>query len=1058
MPPGLYLHRSNQLEALSLCLAGLVRQNLPADPLEPVTIVVQTPGVSRWLSMRMADSLGCCMNMRYLFPRNFVAGAAKALLQRPLDLQAEEDTLMWRIHGLLPSLANEPLFEPLARYLADGRPLKRIQLAERLARLFDQYQVYRPEMVVHWERGREREDWQAELWRRITAGAELPHLAGLFPELRAADPPAGALPASIYLFGISTLPPLYLDFLSVVGLHSQVHLLSLDPGESYWGDLRTRRKRLREEADAEVDEYAPQNGLLAALGRQGQEFSELVIDANFNPLTEDFRPPGRDTILHALQDNVLQLRNFQPGEVFLPDASLQLANCHGPMREVEALRDHLLHLLDTVPGLRTRDILVLAPNIDSFAPYVHAVFGCTKGSHDHLPYSVADRGQREAELADAFLAVLGLAGRRKTAQEVLALLEHPAIRTRFGFDDAELETVRRFARETGIRWGFDAAHRQSLGLPPIRQNSWQAGIDSLLLGTLMLPGEEPWNGIVPYDQAEGDALPLIGRLSGALSTLRRSLLAIEQPRPLAGWPALLRDIVHDFLPDEKGSARERMAVLEGIAALAEHATEAGEAPVDAQSIHYLLEGSLRRYLVPHGFLSGAVTFAELKPMRSVPSRVICLLGMDESSFPRHDRPLSFDKMARSPKLGDRSQRTGDRYLFLETLLSAREHLYISYSGQSLHGQAEAPPSVVVQELLEHLRPAMGGELDGLVTKHPLQPFSRRYFTADSGLFSYSRDNLAAAIAGLDQRTARMPEPLPPPSEESATVPLDRLGRFLVHPVKFFLEQRLGLRLPHDDDPFSDHEPDAPAGLELYSINQEMLDRVIDGRAHETVTGMQARGALPWGEIGTAVHRSLTNTVRRFHSTIAGDLSGPTHPTAAAELKIQGRHARYTLQVPATQLRNGLLLTYRVAKLKSKDCLRAWLHCLAWSAVAQGLAGVKVICKDRSLELPPHPAPLPLLADLLDLYWEGHLQALPFFPDASLAAASTDSSNASPLQIGFRRWRPDRSYPDAPDPESEDAWNHAAFPHDEPFEEPGAQFLALAERVWRPYLQHLEAQR
>lgn len=1051
MRPGLYLHRSNRLEVLAERLAELLRNDPPPDPLEPLCIVVQTPGVSRWLSMRLADSLGCCLNVRYLFPRNFVTETAEQILGRELELGHDEDALMWHIHGMLPGLCGEPQFGAIARYLRDGRPLKRVQLAEKLARLYDQYAVYRPAMIVDWERGRQGDDWQAALWHRLAAAEPVTHVAGLRMQIEAAQPAPGALPHAVYLFGMSTLPPLYLGFLGVVGRHCPVHLLSADPAEAYWGDLQIRRRRAAGlPTEEEPDPYTPRNSLLAAMGRQGQEFAELLIDHDFNPLTETFPDPGTGDLLAAVQHNILNLQDFEPGEVAGPDESIHIVNCHGPMRETEVLRDHILHLLDTLPGLRPRDILVLTPAIDAFAPYIHAVFGETQGQPGHLPYSVADRGQRDMDLADAFLAVLALAGTRKTVRELVALLEHAAISARFEFAAAELETIRELLHTSGIRWGLDAAHRVSLGLPSIGQNTWQAGLDSLVLGTLMAPGEAPYHGIAPFGAAEGDALDLIGRLGEAMHALRETLGEIEQPRPLEDWPPVLRAIADRLLPTGGRFENERSALLDKVEALARHAPTAGTSPLDARTLHYLLDARLRAALVPHGFLSGGVTFAELKPMRSVPARVICLLGMNAEAFPRHDRPLSFDKVARSPKPGDRSQRNGDRYLFLETLLSAREHLYISYSGQSQHGGIGTPPSVVVQELLDHLRPALGDAVDQLVSVHPLQPFSARYFQPGSGFFSYSRDNCRAAAARLAPARPPATASLPPPDDEAALPTLDLLARFFAQPARHFLQERLGVRLPYGADLLDDNEPGTPDALENYNLGQEMLDALTSDRPAPTHEAMQARGALAWGVAGAAVHRDLSIRVDRFYKEVCELESGHTAVLPGCQLDVQGRHARYTLRVPDTQLCNGQLLRYRLASLKAKDLIDGWVRCLALSLAnpgGTGFAGVVLKCRDKTEHIARQPDPLPLLADLLDVYWEGLCAALPFFPESSLAAASKHLKDPAEtgLAAALPKWAAFTGGGD-----SEDKWTQVAFPTC-PLDPPATGFLELAYRVWTPYL-------
>jgi exodeoxyribonuclease V gamma subunit len=548
---------------------------------------------------------------------------------------------------------------------------------------------------------------------------------------------------------VSTLPPLYLHFLGILGRHCRVHMLTMDPAEGYWGDLRTRRKRLPD-APPEDPEWTPRNSLLASMGRQGQDFAELLIDVGFNPIHEDFPENTNSSLLARVQDNIAQLRDFDPGEPLAPDASIQVVSCHGPMREVEVLRDHLLHLFDSLPGLRPRECLCWRPTSTASRPtYMPFSVATAKARRPCPTPSPTVENATRAWSTPSFRCSRWRAAARRR-ERYCRCSKHPALRLRFAFEEGELETLRRLVGGDGHPLGFDAEQRRELGLPPVPHNTWKAGIDNLLLGTLMLPGDGLCSGMAPYADAEGDLPSLIGRLADAVRALRGSLALVERPRPLRDWATVLRAVVEDVLPVDAETAVERMTLLEAVDDLASHADAAGDAPLDARSILHLLDSRLRQSPVPHGFLGGGVTFAELKPMRSVPSRIICLLGMNEEDFPRRDRPLSFDRIARAPRPGDRSLRLGDRYLFLETLLSAREQLYISYSGQSPHGDAETQPSVVVQELLEHLRPALGAEgAMRLVTRHPLQPFLTRYF---------ARAVTSSAILAV---TWRRPEPVSP---------------------------------------------------------------------------------------------------------------------------------------------------------------------------------------------------------------------------------------------------------------------------------------------------------
>ncbi len=233
-------------------------------------------------------------------------------------------------------------------------------------------------------------------------------------------------------------------------------------------------------------------------------------------------------------------------------------------------------------------------------------------------------------------------------------------------------------------------------------------------------------------------------------------------------------------------------------------------------------------------MTGGMTFCAMLPMRSIPFRVICLLGMNDDAYPRQTKPLGFDLMARNPRPGDRSRRNDDRYLFLEAILSAREKLHISYVGQSIQDNSIRPPSVLVSELLDYIEEGfeVPGEkiLEHIVTKHRLQAFSPEYFRKKGKLIQLfpgesARPHGRSWILTKKERRF-ITRGLPEPSEEWKTVDVNQLCRFLTNPAKFLLTQRLGIYLEEEEALFDETEPFEVKGLEKYQLEQELVEKGV----------------------------------------------------------------------------------------------------------------------------------------------------------------------------------------------------------------------------------------
>jgi exodeoxyribonuclease V gamma subunit len=1061
MPNGLYMHSSNRLEELARMLAGALRGGAGADPLARDVVVVQTPGVARWLSLQLADGLGCCMNLEYLFPRNFVDAMCARMLGGEAPAHPDVRRLGWRIFALLPEMAAERGAEVLARYLSGGAPLKRYQLAMRLADLFDQYLVHRPELIAAWEAGAEPEDWQASLWRALAGSGEIPHLAAVFPRLQEAVPAEGSLPGRVFLFGLSTLPQLYVNFLQLLGRHVDVELYALAPSEEFWGDLQSRKASVvAEETGVGIDFGQP---LLASMGGQGREFFNMLSDADFNPSDDCFAPPEADTTLARLQRDILHLAPRHEAKERVADGSIVVASSAGPMREMEALKDHILSLLDADATLRPRDILVLAPNISLYAPCAEAVFGSRSGTEPELPYALADRGVREAPLVDAFLGLLDLVPSRRTIRGILDFLSHPAVAERFGLDDEALTEARRMCAETGVRWGLDAQDREALGFGQEAANSWKAGMDSLVLGVMMAGQEEcVFGGVAPYAEAEGDRVTVVAKLVAAFEAVRSSVRLLETARPLAEWPDVLRGCAAAILPETPQSAPERASIAAATESLGESAGESGPDTVDVATIRAALEDLLVESIAPHGFLSGGITFAELKPMRSVPARVICLIGMDDAAFPRQDKPLSFDRIRRQFRPGDRSARAGDRYLFLETLLCVRDHLYISYSGISPQGEADTPPSVVVTELLEYLEPEVKGS--SLLLRHALQPFSPTYF-ADGPLSSYSQADCDAARRIVAPRSAVpfVTEAVSAPRELLA-LDGDALMEFLLNPSAFFLKNVLGMSAPSGEELPEEEEPLVVNALDLYGERSRHVGHLLAGESVErTLARTRACGILPWGEAGRAEAESIAANARVFANTVKPLVMGvPAY--LAGDIEFGSGAERVRLRARLGPIVNGRLVSYHCAKLRTKTRLRAWISAIVAGSLAEsgfadaGVASsVTTICRDLRLDVVPPPDSMARLEELLSLYREGLKRPLPVFAESSFAAGvPAPRSKKTPLERALDKWHSGASW--GAEPECDEPVTRLVWRGLDPLEDRAEEFLKLADCIWSGYDQCAEETR
>jgi exodeoxyribonuclease V gamma subunit len=1060
----LKIYTSNRMERLVDDLERVVRVPRPAPftPFSQELVVVQSKGMQRWLSMELAARIGVWANCRFAIPNEIVQSLFAAVLPDcPADSSAfRPEVMTWRLMGLLQEKLGDPQFAEITGYLGDDRDgLKRMQLAQRIADSFDRYTVYRPEMLLEWEAG-EGEHWQAHLWRALGEGVQQKHRARLLSEFRdAVDAASLDRQPRISVIGIPTLPPFHLEVLSRVARHAEVNLFLLNPCREYWGQIVSDRElaKLEKRGLAEGEWFETGNPLLASWGKLGREFFEAIIDDCGDPeRADDFVELPPDSLLHALQGDILDLRgpDQQKRLVTDDDLSIQLHSCHSPMREVELLYDTLLALFEEDPSLAPRDVLVMTPDIESYAPYISAVFDTPEEGGERIPYSIADRNLKsEGESAQALLAILRLCGGRYGVTTVLDILESPPVARRFAMSGENLETVRDWLRAANIRWGIDAQQRGEQGLPAFGENSWQAGLDRLLLGyAINGEGRSFFNGILPFDDMEGSVALVLGRFLSFCEKLFSRCRALSRPRGTAAWTEAIREILEDFiLPDEEGE-RELLSLIELAGKLGECGAQgAFSGEVGIEVVRYWFEEQLGKSERGFGFLTGGVTFCAMLPMRSIPFPVVALIGMDDGAFPRRDRPHAFDLMAQTPRRGDKSQRDEGRYLFLEALLSARKKLHISYLGQSIKDNSEIPPSVLVSELIDYLAKCFrrsDGSPCGMPLRHPLQPFSPKYFGSQPELFSYSKQNFRGALAKLTPQLIPAPFISAPldPWEEEETVTLKALGDFLCNPAKELLRRRLGIKMEQGVEPLEECEPFALPALVKYQLEQEIVASLLRGEEPADCFAVACgRGDLPPGECGAALFDKLSAPAEEFAAKVAQAASGEQLPPLDIDLKLP--HGRIIGRIDS--LRTDRLVLYRYTKLKAKDQLRLWVQHLALNcADACGYPRhASFLAADATINLPPVEDCRQLLDRLLALYRKGMSYPVKFFPESSLeyAKKARDPKKAGKALADARgKWHGSEYFPG----EASDSHCRRCFGEDEPLDE---EFVATALEVWEPLL-------
>jgi exodeoxyribonuclease V gamma subunit len=1036
-----HVYRSNRTELLADGLTELLSEP-SGGPFEAETIVVQGRGMAVWLSQRLSLRHRVVANTDFTYPRQLVMRAFRAVLGEDAVREAavSEEGLLWSVLAALPPLFSQPEFVRVARYLADdAKGVRRFQLADRIATRFDQYLTYRPDMVRAWSLGEDggvgpEDAWQPLLFRALGGTVPTRNLAALEDQYRGAlrrgKSPEG-LPLRIALFGLSSLPPLFLRVIAALAPHVDLHLFTFSPSpKDFWNHSR-REDLVRaleggaDPKDLHLDVGSP---LLASMGALGAEF-ETVLEQGlaevgvFRTDEDRFVPPDAPGMLGAIQRTIYDL---SPGPTEsrertpLPegDASISVHSCHGPMREVEVLHDQLLDLLTREGStLEPRDVVVMTPDVDAYAPFIEAVFDRARGKQ-YIPYRISDRSVRtDCPAIDAFQRILGLVGGRAEASLVLDLLNLAPVQEKFDIDPNELEQITEWVVESGVRWGIDEEHRALHGQPKERQNTWRFGLDRLLLGYAMKArGRSTFEGVLPFEEIEGKGAELLGSLAEFADRLFEVLRNLEGQRPLAAWRRDLGAALSTLIASDSRTAWQHRVITLALDEIVENARALGfEEAVDLDVVRKLLDRRIDTSYPERGFLSSGVTFCAMLPMRSIPFRAVCLLGMNDGAYPRSGRPVDFDLIRKGgSRPGDRDRRKDDRYLFLEALMAARETFLITYTGQSIRDNAKRPPSVVVNELLDGVERLYGTNeteteteteaetarleklRERLVVRHPLQGFSRRNFDGkDPRLFSFVEAYRSGAVHAGCQRTPSPPffeAPLPSPDEDAdRTILLPELARFYEDPVGYLLTRRLGVYLKDTGVDIPDREPVEVVELERWKLGDALLEESLDGMESAMTEELaRARGELPLGRYGTLVHAEVDEIVREIAERVREARAyGRSPPVSVNRVLSDGTR----LVGELGDWWGGGLLRHQFSRIRAKYQLSLWVRhvVLCWAArpdacsvlVGQHESGKNLAA---TVTFAPMSEPEAYLVKLVGFYRAGLSAPLRYTPVSSLKYA------------------------------------------------------------------------
>lgn len=994
---GLFLKVSNSLTKLAESLCSELQQQ-QLGVFQPYVIVTQTEGMNNWLKLSLAENLGIAANYQFYKPSDLINQIYYILGGKGSGTTLSAENTSWLLFHLLNDEDFVGRYPEVSGYYKHSGPdsnLKRMGLADKLADLFDQYQIYRPEMIMSWNESVALEgaaDWQQYLWMkaRVLSAMQLPDktLVGAYilKTLRQGeniDLLRAYMPA-IHVFGLSITTGYHLTLFYEIARHVDFSFHILNPAPAvYWFEDKSEKQLawMKKKGFAEPEEVMIGNPLLTSWGRVIQNTFHLFFqnDEMLNVYDEaEFEEPVPGTLLKKIQHDIFyNLVGDERNEIFqedLNDGSVTISSCFTPAREVEVLYNYLVHLIDKrKEELSPRDIVVMVSDIDAYSPYIKAVFGNVEYK---FPYTIADENFTSTDTISNALHSLFLINEDNFgAEEVLQLLDSSYIRKRFGITDLQL--IRSAVAKANIRFGMDGDV-----VDDTIYVSWKYGVQRLMYGVCMLGHEEYGegeDGFYPLDSIEGSASYEIIRFCHFIEVLMDSVRQRKQARSIAGWVQYTQGVLENLVWDPETGTEEDfellLAELNKYNLLTPMVDEVIRYDVFSYKFLQTISGSTRA----GAFVQGGITFCSLIPMRSIPFKVVALLGLDFDKFPRKENPVSFNLLEKDKKRGDRNVKENDKHLFLETILSANKYFYISYIGQSARDNTALPPSALIDELIDYIESGTvekGSVKESLITHHPLHGFSQKYQAGDRRLFSYiTQAGSAISLTGGGKQHA---------VSEISEISLRSVVSFFKNPIKGYYNDVLGIYYQVDKVLMDETELFELDKLQQWQLKQDLL-RADDGDFAEFRKKLVKTGGLPLKSMAEISLGQLEKEVLPVRSLFKKCIGDACLRSVSLEISVDDVLLKGTLQ----QVYDDMLVYVSWSKHEMKYLIDAYIQYLFARAAGEELSLFFVSAvKGQIYEAAPisQADAMERLVELMSLYKTGHSQILPFYPDFHIAPA------------------------------------------------------------------------
>jgi exodeoxyribonuclease V gamma subunit len=974
-------YSGNQLTALADLLSDLLKSQKPADPFLPQTILVPNRDSAKWLQLQLSDKMGIAANYRFMMPAEWHWNQIREIYpDLPKVLPSDPEPMKWTLFSLLSRPEVLKRFSRLYNYISEQTESMResatLKLSRQLASVFDQYLIYRPELILKWDAGKTGsgdEKWQGDLWKLLTEewnktfqSPICHHKAKLFEIAENQfKHKKNVLGSALFVFNPGLIPSSIARFLEVYSENHPVYLF---------------QNRLTESICKEYE-----CSILNSLADEA-----FSIDSIYKFISDEGKNEFCDFHSASILNEVKsRITNNKPDEKYEYDVdeSIQVRSCHSPLREIETLHQFLLERFETDPALKPDDVLVVTPDLTPYEKMIDAVFGVQEGGIPEIPYRTPSSGFQESlQITNTFLEYVDLLTSRFRFDDVFDLFQSKPVLERFEISESDASKVKEWLEDNYIIWGIDEDHRKEWGQPEQKTHTWKRALQRIWDGDIIGSHKVGQLGFERYEGVktitDRDRWAIFNRFFNFLNDARQ---IVKHQKSASQWCDLLTRWASELFSDSVFSGGAGIALKSGIESLRsqfEASSSVNKLPFNI--IRSELEAVLVDRKGKSARFTDGVTFSSMVPVRGLPFKMIAMIGLNEENFPRKQNAPDFDLMNQNPRVTERDRKKEDKALFLESVMAAGEIFYCSYIGQSKVDNEHLPPSPILSEWIDYLSRITGFKQERWVQHEAISGFSPNAFKNGKNYSKKYYNSMLSTISEPSDRKGGIQFRNQIEKEQTGNdIDLIDLIRFFTKHPDWFLRNKFNARLRDTED---ERDEFSLSVLEKHQLFRQIFSWRLSGIETEQIQPIVLdSGIVPAGWSGRKKFNDLSESVDAALQVLE-----------ELDIKPELSHIDINIRLKDNRL-TGIVENYSNSKLvqinpsskRGGNLFKAWLNHLA--VQASGLfenTGTRFICdlkkgEPKMITFNPVDEPLKVLQEFINPYRSLSGKPLNFFPDVIL---------------------------------------------------------------------------